>query len=69
MNRSHGHQLPRRDSYLPDPLNLVGVPIQPSSVAGYAVVGIVAPHLRYQLGMLPAARIVHRYTAVSEALP
>ena len=34
------------------PLNLMDVPVQSSSIAGYAVVGIMAPHLRDQLGML-----------------
>src|SRR5262245_24379206 len=41
-----------RQPFLPDPCNLVGVPAKSSEVARYAVVGIVAPHLCNQLGML-----------------
>jgi hypothetical protein len=35
---------------VPDPHDLFSVPAEPSKVAGDAVVGIVAPHFRYQLG-------------------
>jgi hypothetical protein len=41
---------------LPDPLNLIGVPAQSSKVASYAVVGIVAPHHRSQMGVLVESR-------------
>jgi hypothetical protein len=37
---------------LPDLCNLVGVPAKSSKVSRYAAIGIVAPHLRNQLGML-----------------
>jgi hypothetical protein len=59
-----------RQPFLPDPRDLIGVPAYSSKVARYAVVGIVAPHHRDQMGApLPAARIVHRYTFASETLP
>src|SRR5262245_2694785 len=41
---------------LPDPCDLMGLPAKSAKVARYAVVGIVAPHLRNQLGMLVGDR-------------
>src|SRR5499427_4382433 len=43
---------PPRQPLLPDACDLMGAPAKSSKVARYAVVGIVAPHLRNQLGML-----------------
>ena len=44
--------VPTRQPFVPDPRDLFSVPAKPSKVARDAVVGIVAPHFRYQLGML-----------------
>src|SRR5262245_30063839 len=41
---------------MPDPCDLMGVPAKSSKVPRYAVVGIVAPHLHNQLGMLVGDR-------------
>src|SRR6516164_8390809 len=43
---------PSRQPFLPDPSDLMEVPAEPTNIASYAVVGVVAPHLRDQLGML-----------------
>src|SRR5258706_3518865 len=43
---------PPRQPFLPYPRDLTGVPAQASSVTRYAVVGIVAPHHRGQVGLL-----------------
>src|SRR4029077_14535178 len=44
--------IPSRQPLVPDPLDLIGVPAQSSKVASYAVVGIVTPHHRGQMGVL-----------------
>src|SRR6202162_415738 len=44
--------IPPRQPFLPNPRDLVGVPSYSSKVARYAVVGIVAPHHRGQMGAL-----------------
>ena len=43
---------PTRQPLLPNPGDMVGVPLQSPRVAGYAEVGIVAPHLRNQTSVL-----------------
>src|SRR5262249_45626796 len=58
---------PPRQPFLPDPSNLIGVPAKSSNVARYAVIGIVASHFRYQLGMLLGDRQMSVYpTPVSD---
>src|ERR1017187_4924297 len=44
--------IPPRQPLVPDPLDLIGAPAQSSKVASYAVVRIVAPHHRDQMGLL-----------------
>ena len=44
--------VPSRQPFLPDRRDLTGVPAYSSKVARYAVVGIVAPHHRGQMGVL-----------------
>src|SRR6202521_662142 len=50
--------IPPRQPLLPDPLDLIGVPAYSSKVASYAVVGIVAPHHRSQMGALVRDRLM-----------
>ena len=59
-----------REPLLPDPHDLPGVPAQSPTIAAYAVVGIVAPHHRGQMGLLcsdGSCRLVrhHSFTAAS----
>ena len=49
---------PAREPLLPSPHNLSGVPAQSATVAGNAIVGIVAPHHGCQMGMLLQDRLV-----------
>src|SRR6202051_1444285 len=49
---------PPRQPFLPNPPDLIGVPAYSSKVARYAVVGIVAPHHRAQMGALIRARLM-----------
>src|ERR1035437_460650 len=44
--------IPPRQPFLPDRRDLTGIPAYSSRVARYAVVGIVAPHHRGQMGVL-----------------
>src|SRR6202521_1752310 len=50
--------IPPRQPFLPNPRDLVGVPSYSSKVARYAVVGIVAPHHRGQMGALVRDRLM-----------
>ena len=52
-----------RQPFLPDPFDLMGVPAEASKVARYAVVGIMAPHLRVQMSMLLGDRQVPVFPA------
>ena len=54
---------PPRQPFLPDPWNRISVPAYPSRVARYAVVGIVAPHHRNQMGVLLRDRLVSVFPA------
>src|SRR5580704_14633034 len=45
-------------AFLPNPRDLMGVPSYSSKVARYAVVGIVAPHHRGQMGALVGDRLM-----------
>src|SRR5438067_6980020 len=47
---------PPRQPFLPCPRDLTGIPAQSSAVTRYAVVGIVAPHHRGQMGVLVGDR-------------
>src|SRR5262245_15080131 len=49
---------PPRQPCLPGPRDLSGVPAQSSSIARYAVVGIVAPHHRSQMSVLVRDRLM-----------
>src|SRR5262245_17940718 len=49
---------PPRQPFLPYPRDLTGVPAQASSVTRYAIVGIVAPHHRDQVGVLVRNRLM-----------
>ena len=49
---------PPRQPFLPNPHDLIGVPAYSSKVARYAVVGIVAPHHRGQMGALVRDRLM-----------
>src|SRR6202158_4134712 len=49
---------PPRQPFLPNPHDLIGVPAYSSKVARYAVVGIVAPHHRAQMGALVRDRLM-----------
>src|ERR1700692_4568323 len=49
---------PPRQPFLPNPHDLIGVPAYSSKVARYAVVGIVAPHHRAQMGALIRDRLM-----------
>src|ERR1700730_13484688 len=50
--------IPPRQPFLPNPRDLMGVPSYSSKVARYAVVGIVAPHHRGQMGALVRDRLM-----------
>jgi len=50
--------IPPRQPFLPNPHDLIGVPAYSSKVARYAVVGIVAPHHRAQMGALVRDRLM-----------
>src|SRR5579859_4345355 len=50
--------IPPRQPFLPNPRDLMGVPAQTPKVARYAVVGIVAPHHRAQMGLLIGDRLM-----------
>src|SRR6516225_2543317 len=50
--------IPPRQPFLPDPCDLIGVPAQTPNVARYAIVGIVAPHHRSQMGLLIRDRLM-----------
>src|ERR1700694_5915628 len=50
--------IPPRQPFLPNPRDLIGVPAYSSKVARYAVVGIVAPHHRGQMGALIGDRLM-----------
>src|SRR3984893_7051935 len=50
--------IPPRQPFLPNPRDLIGVPAYSSNVARYAVVGIVAPHHRGQMGALVRDRLM-----------
>src|ERR1700686_2804535 len=50
--------IPPRQPFLPNPHDLIGVPAYSSKVARYAVVGIVAPHHRAQIGGLSRDRLM-----------
>src|ERR1700681_4571850 len=50
--------IPPRQPFLPNPRDLIGVPAYSSKVARYAVVGIVAPHHRGQMGALVRDRLM-----------
>src|SRR6516164_9172246 len=50
--------IPPRQPLVPDPLDLIGVPAQSFDVARDAVVGIVAPHHRGQMGALVWDRLM-----------
>ena len=50
--------IPPRQPFLPNPHDLIGVPAYSSKVARYAVVGIVAPHHRGQMGALVRDRLM-----------
>src|SRR6266436_8743047 len=50
--------IPPRQPFLPNPHDLLGVPAYSSKVARYAVVGIVAPHHRGQMGALVRDRLM-----------
>ena len=47
--------IPSRQPSLPDPHNLMGIPAHPSTVARHAIVGVMAPHHRRQVGVLHGA--------------
>src|ERR1700738_4126389 len=50
--------IPPRQPFLPNPRDLIGVPAYSSKVARYAVVGIVTPHHRGQMGALVRDRLM-----------
>src|SRR6516165_3366510 len=50
--------IPPRQPFLPNPRDLIGIPAYSSKVARYAVIGIVAPHHRGQMGALVRDRLM-----------